>query len=153
MRVLLPLQPASSAKSANASDDAITDDTEHGVAPYMSEPLAASRFVAKPQAAFQYTPTVVVAASSWNGRTPLTPSHGYFALGGSRSPSSRSANRGTKNSFVNVVNSTRPVWPYSTELVVILEIDHLRDRPRLRGIVSDLVAVGRPSACRPSPGP
>ena len=28
---------------------------------------------------FQYTPTVVVAANSRNGRTPLTPSHGYFA--------------------------------------------------------------------------
>ena len=26
----------------------------------------------------QYTPTVVASANSWNGRTPLTPSQGYF---------------------------------------------------------------------------
>lgn len=62
----------------------------------------------------QYTPTVVVAAISWNGRTPLTPCHGYFADGASRSPSSRSANRGTKNSFVRVVRRTRPVPPTGT---------------------------------------
>ena len=27
----------------------------------------------------QYTPTVVASANSWNGRTPLTPSQGYFS--------------------------------------------------------------------------
>jgi|GEM_PF-6495539 len=31
------------------------------------------------QPCIQYTPTVVVAASSRNGRTPLMPSQGYFA--------------------------------------------------------------------------
>src|SRR4029079_7789050 len=62
----------------------------------------------------QYTPTVVDAASLRNGRTPLTPSHGYFSYGGSRSPSSRSRNPGTKVSFVSVVSRTRPVLPYST---------------------------------------
>ena len=60
--------------------------------------------------------TVVVAANPWNGRTPLTPSQGYFSYGGSRSPSSRSRNPGTKNSLVSVVSLTRPVWPYSTTL-------------------------------------
>ncbi len=29
----------------------------------------------------QYTPTVVASASSWNGRTPLTPSQGYLMYG------------------------------------------------------------------------
>ena len=57
------------------------------------------------------TPTVVVAANSWNGRTPLTPSQGYFSYGASRSPSSRSRKPGMKNSFVSVVSITRPVWP------------------------------------------
>lgn len=64
----------------------------------------------------QYTPTVVWAAIPRQGRTPLTPSQGYFSLGGSRSPSSRSANRGTKNSFVSVVSKTRPVSPTGTTL-------------------------------------
>src|SRR5262249_49205952 len=64
----------------------------------------------------QYTPTVVCAATPRHGRTPLTPSHGYFSLGGSRSPSSRSAKRGTKNSFVSVVSNTRPVPPTGTTL-------------------------------------
>src|SRR5690242_2996698 len=27
---------------------------------------------------YQYTPTVVASANSWNGRTPLTPSQGYL---------------------------------------------------------------------------
>src|SRR5262249_41259157 len=60
---------------------------------------------------FQYTPTVVCAATSRNGLTPLTPSQGYLAYGGSRSPSSRSGKRGMKNSLVSVVNSTRPGLP------------------------------------------
>src|SRR6266852_6883742 len=42
----------------------------------------------------QYTPTVVAAAIARYGFTPLTPSHGYFSEGGSRSPSSRSWKRG-----------------------------------------------------------
>ena len=71
----------------------------------------------------------------------------------SRSPSSRSAKRGTKNSFVSVVSSTRPVWPTGDQLVVVLEVDDLGDGPRLRGVVGDLVVVSRPSASRPRPGP
>src|SRR3990172_6953011 len=66
---------------------------------------------------FQYTPTVVVFANSWNGRTPLTPSHGYFWCGFSRSPSSRSRNPGMNSSFVIVYSFTRPVCPYSTRRV------------------------------------
>ena len=42
------------------------------------------------------------------------PVHGYCSHGGSRSPSSRSWKRGTKNSFVSVVSITRPVSPYPT---------------------------------------
>ena len=41
--------------------------------------------------------------------------------------------RGTKNSFVNVVSSTRPVWPYVDDLVVILEVDHLERPPVVAG--------------------
>ena len=59
----------------------------------------------------QYTPTTVVFASSRNGRTPLTPSHGYFSVGFSRSPSSRSRKPGMNVSFVSVYSFTRPVWP------------------------------------------
>src|SRR5262249_7147592 len=62
----------------------------------------------------QYTPTRVVDANPWKGRTPLTPSHGYAVQGGSRSPSSRSRKPGMKNSLVSVVRRTRPVRPYST---------------------------------------
>src|SRR5438128_10458422 len=65
----------------------------------------------------QYTPTTVVAAKPRYGLTPLTPSHGYLALGFSRSPSSRSWKRGMKSSLVNVVSITRPVCPASTTLV------------------------------------
>src|SRR5688572_7104178 len=71
-------------------------------------------FVAGPNGDTQYTPTVVVAANSWNGLTPLTPSQGYGSQGGSRSPSSLSRNPGTKNSRVSVVNRTRPVLPWGT---------------------------------------
>jgi putative acetyltransferase len=59
----------------------------------------------------QYTPTVVVAANPRNGRTPLTPSQEKRSVSGSRSPSSRSRKPGMKNSFVSVVNFTRPAWP------------------------------------------
>src|SRR5262249_47821825 len=59
----------------------------------------------------QYTPTVVVAAKPRNVRTPLTPFQGYFADGGSRSPSSRSRKFGMNSSFVSVVSLTRPVCP------------------------------------------
>src|SRR5687768_14367897 len=69
-----------------------------------------------PEPPVQYTPTVVVAAKARYGRTPLTPSHGYFSCGGSRSPSSLSRKPGTKNSLVRVVSFTRPVWPKSTTL-------------------------------------
>src|SRR5262249_41744519 len=65
----------------------------------------------------QYTPTVVWAAIPRHGFTPLTPSHGYFSYGFLRMPSSRSANRGTKNSFVSVVSSPRPQSPYGTTFV------------------------------------
>ena len=59
----------------------------------------------------QYTPSTTAFAKRENGRTLRTPSHGYFVHGGSRSASSRSRNRGMKNSFVSVVNRTRPVSP------------------------------------------
>ena len=57
----------------------------------------------------QYTPTVVCPAILLNGRTPLTPSHGYLSQGFSRSPSSRSRKPGMNVSRVNVVSRTRPV--------------------------------------------
>ena len=44
----------------------------------------------------------------WKGRTSPTPSQGNSLHGGRRMASSRSRKRGTKNSFVIVVSSTRP---------------------------------------------
>ena len=59
----------------------------------------------------QYTPTVVASARRLKGRTPLTPSQGYFSYGGSRSPSSRSRKPGMNSSLVSVYSLTRPAWP------------------------------------------
>src|SRR5437899_5755652 len=83
--------------------------------PSMSEDAACS--ICHLSLVIQYTPTVVVAAKPRNGRTPLTPSQGYFSQGLSLSPSSRSRKPGTKNSLVRVVSLILPVCPYSTTLL------------------------------------
>src|SRR5205085_12119067 len=49
----------------------------------------------------QYTPSTTTVPSLAKGRTLRTPSHGYFAHGGSRSAESRSRKRGTKDSLVS----------------------------------------------------
>lgn len=90
-------------------------ETDNAIAIIRVSPGFGGRTPEFPQ--LQYTPTVVVAAISWNGRTPLMPSHGNLSNGCSRSPSSRSGNRGMKNSLVSVVSRARPVLPYSTVLV------------------------------------
>ncbi len=59
----------------------------------------------------QYTPTTTDSCNSVNSRKSLTPSQGYASIGAARSASSRSRNRGMKNSLVRVVSMTWPVSP------------------------------------------
>ena len=101
----------------------------------------------------QYTPTVVVAAISRNGRTPLTPSHGYFSL---RRLALALVALGEAR-HEELLRQRRQQHPAGLadrhDLVVVLEVHHLGHRPRLRGVVGDLVVRPRPSASRTRPGP
>src|SRR6185295_5336401 len=63
------------------------------------------------QVQHQYTPTATVSFRLARSPRSRTPSHGYSAHGAERTPSSRSAKRGMKNSRVSVVSRTRPRSP------------------------------------------
>ena len=93
----------------------------------------------------QYTPTVVVAAKPRYGRTPLTPSHGYFSHGGSRSPSSRSRKPGHEELLRQRRQLHAAGLAVLDDLVRVVEVDDLDHRARLRRVVGDLVVVVRPA--------